>query len=103
MWSKKTKQGHYPPLATKSSDYKQSPETAVQHNVHIQYPPTRKLVWGDAKADNVLIRDDGSLVLVDFGGGNTENWVDKSNYETEKGDWQGYERILKFMSERVTS
>ena len=32
----------------------------------ISYLHKKNLVWGDAKASNVLIREDGSLVLIDF-------------------------------------
>jgi len=65
------------------------------------YLHERNLTWGDAKADNVLIREDDSLVLIDFGGGRTEGWVDKENYETVQGDWQGFDRILCFLSKKL--
>ena len=55
------------------------------------------LVWGDAKAGNVMITKEGDAKLIDFGGGVTKDWVDKENYETIKGDWQGCQRILEFM------
>ena len=53
----------------------------------IEYLHHNELVWGDGKAANVLVRDNGSIVLLDVGGGNTEGWVDKDKYETEEGDW----------------
>ena len=59
------------------------------------------LVWGDAKAANVLIREDGDIVLIDFGGGATKGWVDIANYETKKGDLQGLKRIIKFMKKNT--
>ena len=67
----------------------------------IEYLHRKGLVWGDAKPANVLVRDSDSVVLVDFGGGNTEGWVDKDKYETTDGDWQGYQRIVEFMSRQV--
>ena len=67
----------------------------------IEYLHQRDLVWGDAKAGNVLIDNDGNAILIDFGGGVTKDWVDKEHYETCEGDWQGYDRILAFMKPRV--
>ena len=67
----------------------------------ITYLHSKDLVWGDAKAGNVLIREDGTVVLIDFGGGGTDGWVDHWNYETVKGDWQGYERIIEFLKAKV--
>ena len=67
----------------------------------VDYLHKNGLVWGDAKASNVLIREDGSLVLIDFGGGHTKGWVESDNYETIRGDWQGFERISAFLQERV--
>ena len=67
----------------------------------ISYLHKKNLVWGDAKADNILIREDGSIVLIDFGGGHTKGWVESDNYETTRGDWQGFKRISAFLQERV--
>ena len=63
----------------------------------IEYLHGEGLVWGDAKAENVLIREDGDVVLVDFGGGFTPGWVEQQNSDTTRGDWQGFERIVEFM------
>jgi len=67
----------------------------------IEYLHRQKLVWGDAKAGNVLITKSGAAMLIDFGGGVTKDWVDKENYETCAGDWQGYRRIVEFMEQRI--
>ena len=64
------------------------------------YLHSNNLVWGDAKPGNVLIREDGSVVLIDFGGGHTKDWVDHKNYETVQGDWQGYDRTVEFLKTR---
>ena len=69
----------------------------------IEYLHQRNLVWGDAKAGNVLIDNDGNTILIDFEGGVTKDQVDKEYYETCEGDWQGYDWILAFMKPRVDS
>jgi hypothetical protein len=56
---------------------------------------------GDAKAANVLIHADGNVVLIDFGGGRTQGWVDSVNYETDSGDWQGWDEIVKFITQKI--
>ena len=36
------------------------------------------IIWGDGKADNIIIHPDADEAwLIDFSGGNTEDWVDK--------------------------
>jgi len=61
------------------------------------------LVWGDAKVANVLIKQDGNAVLIDFGGGATRDWVSNGNYETPRGDIQGWENIVRLMQKRMSS
>jgi Ser/Thr protein kinase RdoA (MazF antagonist) len=34
------------------------------------------VVWGDVKADNVLMDKEDSAWIIDFGGGYTRGWVD---------------------------
>jgi hypothetical protein len=58
------------------------------------------MIWGEAKADNTLIRA-GSVLLIDFGGGYTPTCVDKEHSETENGDWQGYDMIVDFLRKRL--
>ena len=67
----------------------------------IAYLHRNNLVWGDAKPANVLIRANGDVVLIDFGGGRTKGWVDPVNYETVKGDLEGCERIIKFLKDKT--
>ena len=73
---------------------------SVELRSAILYLHQNELVWGDAKASNVLIRGE-SVLLIDFGGGYTKDWVDEDNYESETGDWQGYERIVDFLRNKV--
>ena len=74
---------------------------AAQIQGAIAYLHRNHLVWGDAKAANVLIRPDGNVVLIDFGGGHTRGWVDFPNYESVNGDWQGCEQVIKFMRDKI--
>ena len=69
----------------------------------IEYLHRRGLIWGDVKPANVLINGNDDAVLIDFGGGRTEGWVDLENYETCRGDLQGWERIVSFMEEKAGS
>ncbi|KAK4161743.1 hypothetical protein QBC43DRAFT_323178 [Cladorrhinum sp. PSN259] len=56
------------------------------------------LVWGDAKAENVMIDRNDDAWLIDLGGGYTEGWVDKDKAGTKEGDLQGLDRILEHLS-----
>ena len=40
-------------------------------------------------------------MLIDFGGGYTNGWVDETNSDTVRGDLQGLENITLFMREKV--
>lgn len=56
------------------------------------------VIWGDGKADNVLIHPDTDEPwLIDFGGGTTSGWVDEKLAGTPQGDDQAVERILEFL------
>lgn len=55
------------------------------------------IVWGDAKADNILIDLNENEYLIYFGGGYTEGWVDKGKSDSIEGDLQGLQHIKKFL------
>ncbi|KAK7429183.1 hypothetical protein QQZ08_004398 [Neonectria magnoliae] len=57
------------------------------------------VIWGDVKADNVLIDDRDDAWVVDFGGGYTEGWVEKQSAGTLAGDAEGLANILKFLDD----
>lgn len=61
------------------------------------------IVWGDAKAENVLIDSENNAWVTDFGGGYTVGWVDAENAGTVPGDLQGLARILDFLNSRQDS
>ena len=53
--------------------------------------------WGDAKAGNIILDKESNPWLIDFGGGYTNEWVDAHLANSEKGDLQGLQRIMKFL------
>ncbi|KFY91354.1 hypothetical protein V500_04702 [Pseudogymnoascus sp. VKM F-4518 (FW-2643)] len=61
---------------------------------------SRSIVWGDAKTANVLINEvTDDAWVVDFGGGNTEGWIDHELRESVEGDQQALRRIKKDLAE----
>ena len=67
----------------------------------IDYLHNKGCVWGDAKPGNVLIRENGDIVLIDFGGGFTSGWIEEEHYESVTGDLLAWERIVEFMKTRA--
>lgn len=55
------------------------------------------IVWGDVKAENVLIDQSNNAWITDFGGGYTEGWVDREMAETIEGDLMGMAKLRKFI------
>jgi hypothetical protein len=53
------------------------------------------ILWRDVKTDNVLIDENNDAVLLDFGGGNTAEWVDQDKYGTMEREQQGLQKIMK--------
>ncbi|KAL6692968.1 hypothetical protein J3F84DRAFT_401524 [Trichoderma pleuroticola] len=58
----------------------------------------QNIIWGDAKAENILIEMDDNAWVIDFGGSYTVGWVDKDKAGTVEGDAQGLARILDILS-----
>ncbi|KAL2130963.1 hypothetical protein VTI74DRAFT_5708 [Chaetomium olivicolor] len=56
------------------------------------------IVWGDAKAENVIIDKNNDAWLINFGGGYTEGWVDEDKAGTREGDLQGVAKIVEHLS-----
>ncbi|KAL5400321.1 hypothetical protein PMIN03_012470 [Paraphaeosphaeria minitans] len=67
----------------------------VSHSVEVLH--AHDIVWGDAKADNVLVDVHNNAWLIDFGGSFTQGWVDEELKETKPGDLQGLQRIENFL------
>jgi hypothetical protein len=57
-------------------------------------------IWGDVKADNVLVDKDNRPWLIDFGGSRTEGWVEEHLAETREGDIQGLRQLVKYLGLR---
>ena len=56
------------------------------------------IVWGDGKADNVLInKTTDDAWLINFGGVYTNGWVDEELIETVEGDGQAIARLREFL------
>lgn len=55
------------------------------------------LIWGDAKAGNILLDKESNPWIIDFGGGYTDNWVDGTLAGTVTGDLQGLGQIMRFL------
>ncbi|KAF2434365.1 hypothetical protein EJ08DRAFT_646780 [Tothia fuscella] len=55
------------------------------------------VVWGDVKAENVVIDKKGDAVVIDLEGGATKGWVDKDKMGTKEGDLQGLDRLVDYL------
>jgi tRNA A-37 threonylcarbamoyl transferase component Bud32 len=47
------------------------------------------IVWGDVKAENILIDGENNAWITEFGGGYTLGWVDLEKAGTMEGDFTG--------------
>lgn len=56
------------------------------------------IIWGDAKAENVLIDKDDNAWIIDFGGSYTPGWVDEDKAGTMEGDFQGLSKIIDMLN-----
>ncbi len=55
------------------------------------------IIWGDAKAGNVMVDKDDNAWIVDLGGGYTPGWVDSGKVGTVAGDMQGVHMIVELI------
>lgn len=83
-------------LAAKSSALLKE-RWAGQISRSIEHLHQRGIIWGDAKAQNVLVDRSDDVWIIDFGGSYTPGWVDKEKAETLEGDAQGLAKILDML------
>lgn len=55
------------------------------------------IVWGDVKAENVLVDKDDHAWITDFGGGYTRGWVDERLAGTVEGDLAGMAKLREYI------
>jgi hypothetical protein len=56
------------------------------------------MVWGDAKAENVMIDRNNDAWLIGYGGSHTEGWVDEDKVGMKEGHLQGVARVVEPLS-----
>ncbi|RFN50461.1 serine threonine protein kinase [Fusarium flagelliforme] len=68
-----------------------------QINTSVQRLHENGIIWGDVKAENVLIDKNENAWIIDFGGGYTPGWVDADKAGTLEGDFQGMKKISEML------
>ena len=81
--------GNKPELLRRKWDQQVSSTVAYLHEAGV--------VWGDAKAENVLVDTDDNAWVIDFGGGYTRGWVGRDRMETIEGDQEGLSKIKELL------
>jgi hypothetical protein len=55
------------------------------------------VIWGDVKAENMIINKNGNAIIIDLEGGATKGWVDVEKMDTKEGDLQGMRRLVDYI------
>jgi len=84
------------PSRSSCEKWKRQLRSALDH-LHAQDPAR---VWGDPKPDNVFVDAAGNVVIFDFGGGGTCDWVEGELVEKVQGDDLGYDLICTWLDNR---
>lgn len=58
------------------------------------------IVWGDVKPDNVMINGEGDAVVVDFGGGDSPQYIPMELQQTAQGDLMALDHMRAAISAR---
>ncbi|KAF2759388.1 hypothetical protein EJ05DRAFT_344506 [Pseudovirgaria hyperparasitica] len=80
-----------------SASKQQRQKWATQISDMVQQLHLHGLVWGDVKAQNVLISCDDNAWVVDFGGSFTDGWVTGELANTKEGDMMGLQKIQSLL------
>ena len=72
-----------------------------QVSTTLAYLHEADIVWGDAKAANILVDMDDNAWIIDFGGGYTRGWVGKDHMETIEGDLEGLSKIKELLNQEI--
>ncbi|KAK4223136.1 kinase domain-containing protein [Podospora fimiseda] len=80
-----------------NADKERREKWAVQIRETVDQLHKMGLVWGDAKATNIIVDNNDDAWLIDLGGGWTLGWVDMELAETEEGDNQAVKAIYKLL------
>lgn len=56
------------------------------------------VVWGDVKAENIVIDKNDNAIVIDLERCVTKGWVDKEVMDTKEGDVQGLQRLSDYIS-----
>ncbi|KAF8851117.1 hypothetical protein BDZ45DRAFT_679058 [Acephala macrosclerotiorum] len=90
--------GPPPPAITINKAQKEKWSCQIKETLEALH--TRNIIWGDAKMANILIDEvTDDAWVVDFGGGNTEGWIDPELHGSAEGDIQALERIKKELAD----
>ncbi|EHK97981.1 hypothetical protein M7I_6213 [Glarea lozoyensis 74030] len=94
------KEGNGPPLPEITISKAQKEKWSGQIEETLRALHARNIIWGDAKMANILIDEvTDDAWVVDFGGGNTEGWIDPELHGSVAGDIQALERIKKELAD----
>ncbi|KAJ5810604.1 uncharacterized protein N7503_002822 [Penicillium pulvis] len=75
----------------------QDPNGLIKFHTRLSAVHEPEIIWGDAKAANVLLEFNGDAYLVDFGGEYTKGWVEKEKSNSIERDLQGLGNIKRWL------
>ena len=88
----KNKDAPSPPVIIISKARKEKWTRQIQET--LQSLHARNVIWGDTKLANILIDEvTDDAWIVDFGGGNTQGWIERDLHSSKAGDLQALDRI----------
>ncbi|KAJ3541495.1 hypothetical protein NM208_g4584 [Fusarium decemcellulare] len=85
-----------PQAATSSAELRQRWASQISRTLDKLH--NNGIIWGDAKASNILIDKNDDAWIIDFGGSYTPGWVDEDKSRTLEGDKQGFAKIMDILN-----